>query len=144
MPRLNEEAIKRHYGPPDRTLECGSSALGVYGDPSTWRPAPCADCGSTAIWIYDDPAVIRRALVRGSPALYATFLEADEVGGRICAPADRFYSVTHERRAWILAPLDGPLEARAETPDPGRPRTWGPYFGLPSGRWTIALDYSLA
>ncbi|HKF71933.1 MAG TPA: hypothetical protein VKB68_09285 [Stellaceae bacterium] len=144
MPRLNEEAIRRHYGPPDRTLECGSSALGVYGDPSIWRPAPCADCGGTAIWIYDDPSAIRRALERGSPALYATFLESDDGGGRICVPADRFYSATHERRAWILAPLEGALEARAETPDPGRPRTWGPYFGLPSGRWMIALDYSLA
>jgi hypothetical protein len=122
MPRLDERAIKIHYGAPDRTL----------------------DCAGSAVWIYDDPSAVRRALVRSSPSLYATFLEAGQGVDRICVPADRFYSASHEKSAGQLAPLEGPLEARADTLDDRQPRTWGPFFGLPSGRWIIALDYSLA
>lgn len=118
MPGLDEQAIKAHYGAPDRTL----------------------DCGGSAIWVYDDAAAVRRALVRISPPLYATFLEAGQGIDRIYIPADRFLSANHAH----LSPLDGPLVARAEAPDDGHPQTWGPGFGLPRGRWTIALDYSLA
>ncbi|HXP74402.1 MAG TPA: hypothetical protein VN823_09660 [Stellaceae bacterium] len=121
MADLDERAIKSHYGAPDRTL----------------------DCGGSAIWVYDDPAAVRRALVRTSPPLYATFLEAGQGIDRICIPADRFASASRASGPERLAPLEGPLEARVETADDRRPRTWGPAFGLPSGRWTIALDYSL-
>jgi len=87
---------------------------------------------------------VRRALVRLSVPLYATFLAAGQGIDRICIPADRFQSAAHTVGADHLAPLEGPLEARAETADDREPRTWGPGFGLPSGRWTLALDYSLA
>ena len=122
MAGLSERAIKSHYGAPDRTL----------------------DCGGSAIWIYDDPGAVRRALVRLSIPLYATFLEAGQGIDQICIPADRFQSAAHTVGPDHLAPLEGPLEARAETPDAERSRTWGPGFGLPEGRWRIALDYSLA
>ncbi len=121
MAGLDEPAIKAHYGAPDRTL----------------------DCGDSAIWIYDDGAAFRRALVRSSPPLYATFLESGEGIDRICIPADRFLSRSHVIEREYLAPLEGPLVARAETPDDSHPRTWGPAFGLPAGRWTIAFAYSL-
>jgi hypothetical protein len=122
MPGLDERAIAAHYGAHDRTL----------------------DCGGSAIWVYDDPAAVRRALVRISPPLYATFLEPDQGIDRICIPADRFLSAAHTIGPGHLAPLAGPLVVGAEVPDDGRPRTWGPAFGLPRGRWTIALAYSLA
>ncbi|HKX10010.1 MAG TPA: hypothetical protein VJN67_17555 [Stellaceae bacterium] len=121
MPGLDERAIKAHYGEPDRTL----------------------DCGGSAIWVYDDVAAFRHALVRASPSLYATFLDSSEGIDRICIPADRFLSHAHTTVAEELPPLEGPLEARAEMPGDGSPQTWGPAFGLPAGHWTIALHYSL-
>jgi hypothetical protein len=122
MPGLDERAIKAHYGAPDRTL----------------------DCGGSAIWIYDDAAAVRRALVRISPPLYATFLEVGQGVDRICIPADRFLSRSHRIGLVHRAPLEGPLEVRAETPGDTGALIWGPAFGLPAGRWTISLDYSLA
>lgn len=49
MADLDESAIRRNYGPPSRTL----------------------DCGGTAVWVYDDAEKVRRALVSLSPILSA-------------------------------------------------------------------------
>ncbi len=122
MADLDEGAIRRHFGAPDRTLACGG----------------------TAVWIYDDTAAFRSALVQSSPPLYATFLESGEGIDRICIAADRFFSAARSSEADRRAPWTGPIEARAETPNGWVPRIWGPYFTLPAGRWRIALDYSLA
>ncbi len=123
MAGLDERAIRAHYGAPDRTLGCADSA----------------------IWIYDDTRAVRRALVDISPPLYATFLDPGQGVDWICIAADRFVSGSHTFGPKHLALLEGPLEARAETPDRRRALTWGPGFGfgLPAGRWTVALDYSL-
>jgi len=47
MANLDESAIRQHYGAPDRTL----------------------DCGGTAVWVYDDAESVRRVLVSLSPIL---------------------------------------------------------------------------
>ena len=47
MARLDEAAIRQHYGAPSRIL----------------------DCGGVAVWIYDDPASVSRVLVSLSPIL---------------------------------------------------------------------------
>jgi hypothetical protein len=121
MPGLDERAIRAHYGAPDRTL----------------------DCAGGAVWIYDDASAVRRALVNLSPPLYATFLESSAGIDRICIPADRFQSASHATGGADLAPLEGPLTASDDTSDGRHPTTWGPGFGVPSGRWAVLLDYSL-
>src|SRR5260370_28267974 len=107
MAGLNGRAIKSHYGAPDQALECGGSA----------------------IWIYDDPAAVRRALVRLSIPLYATFLEAGQGIDRICIPAHRFQSAAPTPRPPHLAPLGGPLRAPPGTPPPVPPPPPGPRLG---------------
>jgi hypothetical protein len=120
MTRLDEASIAAHYGRPDRTLNCGGSA----------------------VWIYDNGAAMRQALLQGSPSLYTTFLESGEGIDQICVPADRFYSHLHD--AWgRLAPLSGPLEVRADSPGDEEPVIWGPYLDLPRGRWEVSLAYRL-
>jgi hypothetical protein len=121
MPGLDERAITAHYGAPDRTL----------------------DCSGSAIWVYDDVAGFHQALVRNSPPLYATFLAADRGIDRISVPADRFESASHRRGPGGLAHQESVLGTYADAPADGQPRTWGPFFALPKGRWRIALDYSL-
>ena len=118
MARLDEPAVKAHYGPPSRTL----------------------DCGGTKVWVYDDVAAFGRALVEGSPKLYATFFEASRGIDHICVPADRF---VHRSRPDAATPLVGPLEVRVDTPDERRPQIWGPFFELPDGRWLVTLAYRL-
>jgi hypothetical protein len=123
MTGLDEPAIRAHYGTPDRTI----------------------DCSGSAIWVYDDTRAVRRALVENSPPLYATFLDSGQGIDRICIRADRFLSPSHTFGPKYLAPLNGPLEIRADKPDRSRALSWGPGygFGLPAGRWTVVLDYSL-
>jgi len=50
MARLDEAAIRQHYGAPSRVL----------------------DCGGVAVWIYDDPASVGRVLMSLSPILSGT------------------------------------------------------------------------
>jgi hypothetical protein len=120
--QLDPQPIRARYGAPSRVL----------------------DCPAGKVWIYDDAAALRRALVRGSPDLYATFLEGSRDAREICVPADRFYSVAHVRRDSALEVFEGGLQARADEPDGHQPRIWGPFFSLPAGRWNLSLAYRLA
>src|SRR5262249_49572625 len=122
MNGLNEPRIRARYGRPDRTIDCG-------GSPG---------------WAYDDPHAARRSLAESAPVLYDAFLAADRGIDVICVPADRFASASDDPRPGGLQPLERPLDVRADSPNDGKPRTWGPFFSLPAGRWTIALDYSPA